>query len=63
MEHLTIPSVAFEGIYLKYFLPENTIFTVPRPSADNHSFKSLLWLEYMMSKTTEYIQHAGNLGQ
>ena len=43
--HLTIPSVAFEGIYLRYFLPEDTIITVPRPSADNHSFKSLLWME------------------
>ena len=61
--HLTIPSVAFEGIYLKYFLPENTIITVPRPSADNHSFKSLLWMEYVMSTSTEYIQHAGNLGE
>ena len=39
--HITIPSVAFEGIYLKYFLSEKTLITVPHPSKDNHSFKSI----------------------
>ena len=48
--HLTIPSFAFKGIYLKYFLPEKkTLITVPTPSQHNPLFKSILWMEYVMS--------------
>ena len=61
--HITIASVAFEGIYLKYFLPEETIITVPRPSEDKHSFKSILWMEYVMTGSQHFIQHARNLGE
>ena len=61
--HITIPSVAFEGIYLKYFLPEQTLITVPRPSQDKHSFKSILWMEYLMKTNVHFIQHARNLGE
>ena len=28
-DHLTIAGVAFEGVYCKYFMPENTISVVP----------------------------------
>ena len=58
--HLIIAGVAFEGIYLKYFLPEKTLITVPRPTKDNHLFKSILWMEYVMSGSKHFIQHAGN---
>ena len=61
--HLTIPGVAFEGIYMKYFLPEQTLIYVPRPTEDIHSFKQILWLEYVMSQSTEFIQHARNGGE
>jgi hypothetical protein len=42
--HLTIPGATFEGIYCRYFMPESTIATVPRPPEDNHSVKQILWL-------------------
>ena len=61
--HLTIPSFAFEGLYLKYFLPEKTLIAVPCPSKDNHSFKSILWMEYVMKGEEHFIQHACNLGE
>ena len=57
---ITIPLVAFDGIYMKYFLPEQTLISVPRPSADIHSFKSILWLEYVVQN---FVQHARNLGE
>ena len=61
--HLTIPSVAFEGIYMRYFLPPQTLITVPRPTEENHSFKQILWLEYVMSQNEGFVAHARNGGE
>jgi len=62
--YLTIAGVAFGGIYTTYFLPENTICTVKRPTESNHSFKQILWLEYESSKVVDrFIQHARNAGE
>ena len=61
--HLTIPSVAFEGIYMRDFLPPQTLITVPRPTEENHSFKQILWLEYVMSQNEGFVAHARNGGE
>ena len=62
--YMTIAGVAFDGIYCTYFLPEETIITVPRPPNENHSFKQILWLEYLADTNPGlFIQHARNVGE
>ena len=62
-QHLTISGVAFEGVYLKHFFPENIVMMVPRPSEHNYSVKQILWLEYEMNRTGTFIQYARNGGE
>ena len=62
-DHLTIAGVAFEGVYCKYFLPEDTIAVVPRPAKDSYSWQSILWLEDVMKTHHVFIQHAHNQGE
>ena len=60
--HLTIAGVAFENIYMKYFLPQETLIYVPRTTTDIYAFKQILFLEYVMSQSNEFIAHAQNGG-
>ena len=41
---------------MKYFLPPQKLTTVPRPTEENH-------LEYVMSQSEHFIQHAWNGGE
>ena len=41
-DHITIAAASFDGIYRRYFLPEQTITVVPRPTKSNYSIISLL---------------------
>lgn len=59
----TIAAVSFNGVYCQHFLPPDTIAVVPRPSADNYSHKSIVWLEYVASQQEINIQHACNGGE
>ena len=61
--YLTISGVAFDGIYLQHFLPAQTIGIVPRPPKSNYSIKQILWLEWEMKGTNQFIQHALNGGE
>ena len=61
--YLTISGVAFDGIYLPHFLPRQTIGIVPRPPKSNYSIKQILWMEWEMKGTNQFIQHALNGGE
>ena len=46
--------------FCTYFLPKDTIITVPCPPNENHSFKQILWHEYVADTNTRlFIQHVG----
>ena len=47
-QYITIAAVAFNGIYRRYFLPEDTIMVVPRPGNDMHSNMQIAWLNEVM---------------
>jgi hypothetical protein len=59
-DHVTIAGVAFEEVCCKYFLAENTVAVVPRPSKDSYSWQSFLWLEEVHCTERKFIQHANN---
>jgi hypothetical protein len=59
--HFTgIASAAYDGIYRHYFLPENTITIVPKPTKANISTAEIAWLEYVMRTENIFITHALN---
>lgn len=62
-DYLTIAGVAFEGVYMRHFLPRDTIAVVPRPYKDTYSFQSMLWLEHVTQTKNIHIKHALNGGE
>ena len=60
-QYLTIASVAFDGIYRRYYLPEKTLMVVQRPGKQLYSRMQIAWLTHLM-RTDErpHIQHALN---
>ena len=51
--YVTIAGVAFDGVYRTYFLPENTIQIVPRPTAEDVAPSREKWLELEESKVMD----------
>lgn len=51
--YITIAGVAFDGVYRTYFLPENTIQIVPRPTKDSVVAVRERWLEVEESKVMD----------
>ena len=61
--HFTgIASAAYDGIYRHYFLPENTITIVPKPTKANISTAEIAWLEYVMRTENIFINRIVEFG-
>ena len=63
LNHVTIASLAYDGVFRRHYLEEDTIRYPSRPSRDNYSNASIQWLEYEMKKDNIFIQHARNVGE
>lgn len=44
-DYVSIAGVAFDGIYRKYFLPDNEITIVPRPTAEINNSNKSQWIQ------------------
>ncbi len=63
LQHLTIASLVFNGVYLTHFLPQNTIGVVKPRVKDQYSWKSIACFEHIMERDGVHIQHACNGGE
>jgi hypothetical protein len=59
-DHITIAGTAFDGVFRQYFLKEDTLIIVPRPTKDNYSVQQILWMEHLMQQRGIHITHALN---
>lgn len=63
LNFITIASLAYDGIYRRHFLEEDTIAFVRRPTREKYSADSILWLNHLMEKESIFIQHGMNHGE
>lgn len=60
LNYMTIASLAYDGVYRKHYLLENTIKYVGRPKRGNYSVVSIEWMEHVMASKNRFIQHSEN---
>jgi hypothetical protein len=60
LNYMTIASLAYDGVYRRHYLRENTIKYVGRPKRGNYSLVSIEWMEHVMASRNLFIQHSEN---
>jgi len=60
LNFMTIASLAYDGVYRRCYLQENTVKYVARPKRGNYSAVSIEWMEHLMMSNNIFIQHSEN---
>ena len=60
LNYMTIASLAYDGVYRRHYLQNNTIKYVGRPKRGNYSAVSIEWMEHEMATKNIFIQHSEN---
>ena len=63
LHYMTIASHAYDGVWRRFYLQPNTIKYVQRPTRQQYSIDSILWMTTEMQEHTIFIQHAENHGE